>query len=161
MRAFHREKRDQGVRWLRRKGLSEADAHDLASEAFVALVRSIPEDPDGYFWVSLRRLSAEKQRRERCREKPVEWIRKGLHVPGLLPHEELWEKECRERINAILCRVPEGQAKVAWLLLDEWKVPEIAEELGIAASTVRTLRERLRKRLAAQWCDDLNPGDPS
>lgn len=141
--------------------MSEEEAHGLVSEAFMALVEASPEDPEAFYWATLRKLLASHRRKQKERDKPVEWIRQALHRRVPLPDEELMEKECRELVKALLREAPEGQAEVAWLLLDEWTVAEIAKELGIKPSTVRTHRERLREHLGPLWPDDLRPGDPS
>lgn len=160
MEVFHSDKRDAGVRWLGEEGLSEEEAQDLVSKAFMALVDASPEDPEAFYWVTLRKLLAEHRRRQKERDVQLEWIRRALHRSGPVPDEELFEKECRELVEALVRDVPEGQAEVARLLLHEWTVAEIAEELRIKPSTVRTQRERLREHLGPLWPDDLRPGDP-
>ncbi len=155
---FHPERIDELTTGLRRlaRGLvrSDADAEDLVQDAWVAALRSPPDDErrlGGWLRRTLRNLAADRRLGE-ARRARHEQAAAESEVSADAGHEQI------ETLRALLAEVaalPEPYRTVVRLRYLEGEPPRrIAKRLGIPATTVHTRIQRglarLRERLDAR-----------
>jgi RNA polymerase sigma-70 factor (ECF subfamily) len=152
--AFVREHFAFVWRVLRRLGLEPSDADDATQRVMLVVARRIDAIEAGYersFLYQTAVFMAARERRtwQRRREEPAEFD-EWSH-PGLDPERLLGERRARERLDAILVRMPED-LRVAFVLfeIEGMSKHEVASALGIpegtAASRLRRAREDFLRR---------------
>lgn len=145
------------VRCLMARGLPREDAEDIFQEASMRLLDRSPDDPAAYLWRTIRNLLVRRSRHLEVRQKPVWWVSDALHPPRPRPDLALFEKECAQLLETLLLALPEREAEVARLLASDLTAPEIARELGLSSSAVRSRIQLLRERLRREWPPALCP----
>lgn len=144
------------VRQLLRRMLADDDqADDLAQETFVALYTHPPQvqlDDEAIrawlFRVALNRgyNALRSQKRDQAR------------LAGMLPSDRMLDPEAeavraeeRARVRAVLATLPERQAKLLVLRLEELKYAEIATILEVAPGSIGTLLVRAERAFELAW----------
>ncbi len=141
-------------RVLRRLGLEPSDADDATQRVMLVVARRIDEIQPGYersflYQTAVFMASRERRTQQRRREEPAE-LDEWSH-PGLDPERALAERRARERLDAILARMPDD-LRVAFVLfeVEGLSKQEVARALGIpegtAASRLRRAREEFLRR---------------
>jgi RNA polymerase sigma-70 factor (ECF subfamily) len=145
--------------WVRRLGLSEADAADLVQEVLLILVRTLPSfsyDPGQGFRRWLRTVTLNKWR-ERLRRQAaqLETQAAGKLADRLAAPEDeaIWEAEYRQRLVARALRIMQRDFQPAtWRACWEHvacgrPAPEVAAELGMSVGAVYAATGRVLARL--------------
>jgi RNA polymerase sigma-70 factor (ECF subfamily) len=152
--AFVREHFAFVWRVLRRLGLEPSDADDATQRVMLVASRRIDAIKPGYersflYQTAVFMASRERRSLQRRREEPAEFDE--WSSPGLDPERLLAERRARERLDAILLRMPDD-LRVAFVLfeIEGMSKQEVANALGIpegtAASRLRRAREEFLRR---------------
>jgi RNA polymerase sigma-70 factor (ECF subfamily) len=150
--------------WLRRQGLADADADDLAQEVMLTVVREIPKfhhaGRPGAFraWLRVITLNRLKGFWRARQERPLAG---GSDLGKVLdqledPHSPLsrrWDMEHDQHVvHCLLSRIePEFQAST-WqafrrVVLDDQKPADVAAELAVSLNAVLIAKSRVLRRL--------------
>ncbi len=130
------------------------DAHlaeDLASEAFLEVVKSVAAfrgESDIKTWlftIARRRWFAWLKQKQR--QPQWEALSEFLpdHTP--LPEEQLARAELRQRIQALLAREPQRTQTILQMRLEGYSFYEIAQSQGISESSARVIDFRAKSKI--------------
>ncbi len=149
--------------WVKRQGLADTDADDLAQEVMTILVQKLPEfdySPDRSFRGWLRTITVNKTRdffrRRAARKESVEISLKfSAAEPVVEPeHREFIEAaEYRAQLVGRALRIMQAEFRPAtwqacWrLVVDDCPADQVAAELGITANAVYIAKSRVLRRL--------------
>lgn len=135
------------------------DAQDAAQETFVRAYRNLRRfDPERPFKPWVRRIAANlslNQLRRRRAVDPLEEER--FPAPQLIPQPERWlvSREERDRVYRHLMKLPDAYRVVIVLRhYHEMTYAEIAAELDVPLSTVKSTLFRARRKLAESMVSD-------
>jgi len=153
--AFVREHFAFAWRVLRRLGLTPSDADDAAQRVMLVAARRIDAIEPGFersflYQTAVFMASRERRDQARRREEPADALDERIH-PGLDPERLLAARRARERLDAILARMP-ADLRAAFVLfeIEGLSKSEVASALGIpegtAASRLRRAREDFARR---------------
>lgn len=159
-------------RFARRLGLSDADADDLTQEVLLLAQKSLQTgayDPSrGGFrqWLyGIARRRSLAAMRARCRRTRAQWIgpEDGTDLINRLEdtrgeeaHRELWEQEWRYALLDEALRQVETEVGAKafeafnLLAIQNWPVEKVAEQLGIATSSVYVYKHRVLNAVREQ-----------
>jgi RNA polymerase sigma-70 factor (ECF subfamily) len=151
--------------WLRRHGLTEADADDLTQDVLAVLVRELPGfehgGRPGAFRSWLRTITVNRARnfwRQRQAQPPARGGDAFLRVLGQLEDPDsapsrLWYEEHDRHVARRLLALVEGDFEpTTWrafrhVVLDGAKPAEAAAELGLSVNAVLFAKSRVLRRL--------------
>jgi RNA polymerase sigma-70 factor, ECF subfamily len=147
-------------RSVRRLGASDADAHDIAQEAFLVFSRRVGEvDPENdkrfLFRTAFRLLARDRRRFIRRREDVDEAIERHGD-PAPTPEEQTDELQRRAALDRLLSQLPfELRVILTLAVIEQMKLREVAEILdlpmGTVASRVARARERMAEFVRCEW----------
>jgi RNA polymerase sigma-70 factor, ECF subfamily len=128
---------------------SHAAAEDAAQEAFVALYRRPPSLEDETSLIGWLCRVASNRSMNMLRSERRELARLGridvLDEPD--PAERIVQEEAQRELRAALASLPERQIQILVLRYAGLSYAEIAEAIGVAASSVGTLLARAERAL--------------
>lgn len=137
-------------------GFSEAEARDLAQDAFVRAFRHLHRcgDPDRFggwlFKIAANLCRTEGRRNAKRLADPLDLHRGTLPASAPGPDERAEESWRKERVRAALDAVPTDQREALVLMyLQGYTVKEIGELTGASASAVKMRLKRGRETLRA------------
>ena len=138
------------VSYLRAK-IGDADlAEDIAQEAFVRLLDETPRDPAAWLFVVANRLMIDDARIARGRRRHLTLLRvEASDRTGPSAEQALARSEAIASLHRALAALPERERELVLLHHAGWRYREIAEHLGVAASSVGSLLTRAERRLAS------------
>jgi RNA polymerase sigma-70 factor, ECF subfamily len=149
---------DRILAYVRYMGFSDADAHDLAQDAFVRAFRHLRRcgDPDRFagwlFRITANLCRTAGARRTRRHAEPLDAYRTTLVADAPGPHEQAEASWTQERVRAALERLPDDQREaLVMMYLMDYSVSEIEELTGASASAVKMRLKRGRDALRDQW----------
>lgn len=141
-------------------GFSEADAHDLAQDAFVRAFRHLRRcgDPDRFagwlFRITVNQCRSAGARKARRDMEPLEAYRTTLATDAAGPYEHVVASRTKERVRAALDALPDDQREALVLMyLMDYSVAEIEEVTGASPSAVKMRLKRGRDALRDQLKD--------
>ncbi len=140
------------------------DAEDVSQDAFVAALRGLDELAPGarfapWLFAVVRNRALDVRRRQMVRagEPLVEETAAAPAIDG--PERSVERRELEERLRAALGELTDTQREVLLLHdLDGWKHREIADALGLSASTVRVHLSNARRAMREQLTQELLEG---
>jgi RNA polymerase sigma-70 factor (ECF subfamily) len=159
---------DRILAYIRYMGFNEADAHDLAQDAFVRAFRHLRRcgDPDRFagwlFRITANVCRTAGSRRARREAEPLDAYRAALATDEPGPHEQAEASWTKERVRAALDALPDDQREALVLMyLMDYSVAEIEEVTGASASAVKMRlkrgRDSLRDQLEAMFVEAHEP----
>jgi RNA polymerase sigma-70 factor (ECF subfamily) len=147
---------DRMLAYVRYMGFDEADARDLAQEAFVRAFRHLRRcgDPDRFAGWLFRIVSnvcrSAGARAARRPTEPLDAVASSLAAGGPAPDEVVDAKWLRRRVSAALGRLPREQREALVLMyLQGCSVQEIEELTGASPSAIKMRLMRGREALKA------------
>jgi RNA polymerase sigma factor (sigma-70 family) len=147
------------VAYLRAK-LGDADhAEDIAQEAFVRLLDESPRDPAAWLFVVANRLVIDHARVARGRRRNLVLLGNEAHLSAAPSAERhLARREAIASLQRALRDLDARERELILLHHSGWRYREIAQHLGIAASSVGSLLTRAERRLAASLAKTTDDG---
>ncbi|MBI4704839.1 MAG: sigma-70 family RNA polymerase sigma factor [Deltaproteobacteria bacterium] len=141
-------------RYLRRLGLSEAEADDVAQKVFMVLARRIDEverDKERSFLCGTAvRVCSEHRRRQAQRLELAQGAALGAGEGAPLPDDIADRRRARALLDEVLGKMGLDLRAVFVLFeLEERSMAEIAELLGLPAGTVASRLRRARESFRA------------
>jgi RNA polymerase sigma-70 factor (ECF subfamily) len=147
--------------YLRRCGLSDADAEDVCQEVFLALYRKVLPGVDGgrgqfrsLLLVLTRNTFLQRARKQRALRRGGGQVPVPLEeelTPALAPESAFDQEWLRSLLARALTRLerehPNYHAALCGALLDERSYAEIAESLGATVTSVRNGVHRGRQKV--------------
>lgn len=152
------------LRWSRVQCGDRADADDVAHDALVRVLRNLETFRGearftSWLYRIIRNVAVDRGQKRTRRWKKEEDMTAARNLAGRGPDpaHEAERRELLERIRTVFMRLPDRQREVFDMAdLQGLTSPEIAERLGIAASSVRVtlLQARRAVRSALLACPD-------
>ena len=141
-------------RYLRRLGLSEADADDAAQQVFMIFARKLdlvmPGKERAYLCGTAYRVAAD--RRKKAARRPVAANTSAAELPAAAPSPEglADRRRARALLDQVLGTLGEDLRAVFVLYeMEEMSTAEIAAALGLPRGTVASRLRRARERFGA------------
>jgi RNA polymerase sigma-70 factor (ECF subfamily) len=140
-------------RVLRRLGLSQADADDAAQRVMMVAARRLtdirPGNERAFLYRTAAFVVAREQRGKRRRREDAELDLDERPHPGTDPEALLSQLRARQRLDAILDRMPDD-LRIALVLfeIEGLGKDEVARALGIPAGTAASRLRRAREDFA-------------
>ena len=148
---------DRMIAYVRYMGFDEAEAHDLAQDAFVRAFRHLrrcgePERFAGWLFKIVSNLCRTAGARSARRAtEPLEALAGALAAGEPLPDEEAEAKWLRQQVRAALRGIaPEQREALVLMYLQGHSVSEIEELTGASSSAIKMRLKRGREALKAQ-----------
>ncbi len=145
-------------KWVRRKGISAADSHDLVQDVFRSLIRTLPKfETTGSFGNWLRKITTNKCRdyfrRQSARKTtamPDINVSTGDNVEAFAEHE-YHRSLAKQALQMMQHEFEETTWKAAWEhIVSGRSAKDIADELGISTNAVYVNKSRVLRRLRAE-----------
>ena len=151
MRAAFDEHFDCVWRYLRRIGLSEADADDGTQQAFMVLARKIervePGKERAYLCRTAHRIAADMRKQAHRRREVADDETDGEARDSLSPELLTTQKAARALLDHVLEQMPMELRTVFVLFeIEELTTQQIAETLDLASGTVASRLRRAREK---------------
>lgn len=147
---------DRIVAYVRYMGLGEAEAHDVAQEAFVRAFRHLrrcgePERFAGWlFRITSNLCRTAGSTSARRATEPLELHRESLEADAPGPDERAEANWTKERVRAALDAVASDQREALVLMyIEGYSVKEIEELTGASVSAVKMRLKRGREAMKA------------
>jgi RNA polymerase sigma-70 factor (ECF subfamily) len=147
---------DRMIAYVRYMGFDEADAHDLAQDAFVRAFRHLrrcgePERFAGWLFKIVSNVCRTAGARSAKRASdPLDALAGGLAAEQPLPDEEAESRWLRQQVRVALRRVAADQREALVLMyLQGHSVSEIEELTGASSSAIKMRLKRGREALKA------------
>lgn len=137
------------VRFLYRRTGDQAEAEDLAQEAFVRALEHRPERPKPWLFRVATNLVRDAGRRKAVRRRHLALVRDEQDraaVPG--PDVKLSRQQTVARVRAALEELSARDRDCLLLQEEGLSYEEIAEVTGLAVGSIGTTLSRARRRLA-------------
>jgi RNA polymerase sigma factor (sigma-70 family) len=162
--------------YVRSRGLSEPDAHDIVQELFVTLLRVLPtfalDHRKGRFrtwlWQVTMNAIADHFRRAKKNDKAKEaWVERHgeADIDAASESDDEWNRAHRRRIlEFVLPKVRAQTQPRSWYCFEEHVIkgrpgPALADELGITANAVCVNAGRVLDRVRTACSDYLEEFD--
>ncbi|NDJ53433.1 MAG: sigma-70 family RNA polymerase sigma factor [Chloroflexi bacterium] len=130
------------------------EAEDLAQEVFLKLYdRPLrrAESLSGWLYRVATNTGYNALKAAQRRLKREQQGGEGLIQVDDLPEEEVTRRETRQRVQAVLARIPARSAKLLVLRQSGFSYQELAEIIGVAPSSIGTLLARAEEAFAATY----------
>lgn len=147
---------DRMLAYVRYMGFDEAEASDLAQEAFVRAFRHLRRcgDPERFagwlFKIVSNVCRSAGARAQRRAAEPLEAVAASLVSDGPMPDEQAETRWLEERVRRALDTLqPDQREALVLMYLQGYSVQEIEELTGASASAVKMRLKRGREALKA------------
>lgn len=148
---------DRMIAYVRYMGFDEAEAHDLAQDAFVRAFRHLRRcgDPERFagwlFKIVSNVCRTAGARSARRATEPLDALAGALAAEEPLPDEEAEAKWLREQVREALRSIaPDQREALVLMYLQGHSVSEIEELTGASSSAIKMRLKRGREALKAQ-----------
>lgn len=139
------------------------EAEDVAQEAFVRMVENEVRGPEAALRVWLFRTALNRVRdRARVRKNRERLLEENpvSPEPPSTPEEDAERAERRRRARRVLDELDERSREILLMRQEGFKYREIADAVGVAASSVGTLLARAQRRFQDAY-EELDDDDAS